>query len=436
MGNSIEHSKPKLALRTYLFLTSLIAPLLERHLKKRLGRGKEIPGRWREKLGEPSAERPDGTLIWIHAVGLGEVLALRGLIEQIHALRPDFEFLVTSGTRASAEVFGQNMPPACRHQFLPLDSPNYVMRFFDHWKPDLSIWAEQELWPGFVWQANKRNIPLALVNARMDKKAYAARKRLRSLYVDLYRRFALFDAQDIITARHLALLGAPNPIPVSGSLKPAAAALSNNQEAYQALKHALTGRRVWLAASSHAEDEQLAIAAHKDLLIVDPTLLLIIAPRFIDRKNEILQHIDSEGLNVSTRSLGLLPTATDNVYLADTLGEMGLWYRLCFAAHIGGSAGIIGGHNPWEAAHLGCAILHSGNIANFKSDYAKLHDLNAAKEISTPQDLALALQSGVIEKMTKSATQAAKQGVVPVQELCKKLIFLLETTDPSDEPKL
>jgi 3-deoxy-D-manno-octulosonic-acid transferase len=200
----------------------LVAPMV---LKRRVAKGKDLPDRWREKLGKPSQPRPDGPLIWLHAVGLGETLALRGLIAAMAAQSPQAEFLVTSTTRGSAEVLAQNLPPRTRHQFLPLDAPAYLARFLDHWRPVLSVWAEQDLWPGAVTAAAARGIPLALVNARMNAEAYARRRRWTGLYADLFARFALITAQDDATARHLQALGAKD-VSVTGSLKAAAPPLA------------------------------------------------------------------------------------------------------------------------------------------------------------------------------------------------------------------
>ena len=206
-------------LRLYLGLTGAAAPFATRHLKKRLLRGKEAPDRWREKLGETALPRPEGPLIWMHAVGLGEVLALRGLIDAMRAVRPDLHFLVTSSARASGEVFDRNRPPNTVHQFLPLDTRPFIRRFLDHWRPDLSVWAEQDLWPGFVVETHARGIPLAMINARMDARAFASRRRAARLYGDLYARFALIAAQDEATASHLRALAPGRAVAVMGSLK-------------------------------------------------------------------------------------------------------------------------------------------------------------------------------------------------------------------------
>ncbi|MFN6057924.1 MAG: 3-deoxy-D-manno-octulosonic acid transferase, partial [Paracoccaceae bacterium] len=208
------------ALRAYLAASRAIPLVARPVLRRRLARGKELPDRWREKLGEPGLPRPDGPLVWLHAVGLGETLALRGLIAALATEAPEAEFLVTSSTRGSAEVFAANLPPRTRHQFLPLDAPAYLRRFLDHWQPALSVWAEQDLWPGAVVATADRGIPLAMVNARMNADAYARRRRWQGLYADLFARFSLVTAQDATTAGHLQALGAAE-VRVTGSLKAA-----------------------------------------------------------------------------------------------------------------------------------------------------------------------------------------------------------------------
>ncbi len=179
-----------LLLRAWLALSPWLAPLARRHLLRRLARGKEDPARFREKLGQPSLPRPDGPLIWMHAVGVGEVLALPGLVTAIRARRSDVQVLITSSSRTSAEALAPNLPDGARHQFLPLDSLPFVHRFLDHWRPDLSVWAERDIWPAMVAETARRGIPLVLINGRMNAASYRAKTRARGLFRDLYARFA------------------------------------------------------------------------------------------------------------------------------------------------------------------------------------------------------------------------------------------------------
>lgn len=369
-------SDPKGAqLRLVLALTRAIPLVAPTILKRRLARGKDLPDRWREKLGEPSLSRPEGPLIWLHAVGLGETLALRGLIAALADQSPNTQFLVTSTTRASAEVMAANLPPRTRHQFLPLDAPGYLARFLDHWRPALSVWAEQDLWPGAVTATATRGIPLALVNARMNAEAYARRRRWTGLYADLFARFRLITAQDDATARHLQALGAKG-IHVTGSLKAAAPPLAADPDKLAETREALTGRNPVFLASSHPEDEFVALSA---LRAAHPRPCLLIAPRDPHRGAEIATRVAEHGLTATRRSAGQGPTA--DVWIVDTFGEMGLWYRLCATTLIGGTFGPTEGHNPWEPAALGSAILHGPRTANFAADFAALHQAGAAEAV-------------------------------------------------------
>ena len=397
------------ALRAYLAASRAIPLVARPILRRRLARGKELPHRWREKLGEPGLPRPDGPLVWLHAVGLGETLALRGLIAAMADQAPRLEFLVTSSTRGSAEVFAANLPPRTRHQFLPLDAPSYLARFLDHWRPALSVWAEQDLWPGAVVATTRRGIPLALVNARMNADSFARRQRGAGLFADLLARFALIAAQDEATAGHLRRLGAAE-VRVTGSLKTAAPPLGCDPALLEDLRPAMAGRRVVLLASSHAEDEAVTLAA---LARLQPRPLLLIAPRDPSRGAEIALQVAAQGLTATRRSAGQGPDA--DVWIVDTLGEMGLWYRLCPVTVIGGSFGATEGHNPWEPAALGSAILHGPHIANFAADYARMGNAEAARQVAAGTlGAVLALDHSAMAARAKVLSDAVRRDLGPL----------------------
>lgn len=399
----------------------LIAPLA---LRRRLRRGKEDPARWREKLAETSAWRPEGLLVWLHAVGLGEVMALRGLILELSARRPDLGFLITSTARSSAEVVGANLPPRTIHQFLPLDAPRFVGRFLDHWRPDLSVWAEQDLWPNFVREIHARGIPLALVNARMNDRAGRSRARAGRLYSDLYARFQLIAAQDEGSARELEALGAPGPVLRHVSLKVAAPALAADPVELETLATALGGRPCWCLGSSHPEDEAVAFAAlAAQRRQAGEGSLLIVAPRRIERGAEIAAAAKAAGFSVALRSSGAAPDGLD-VYVADTFGEMGLWYRLSDRVLMGGTFGPVEGHNPWEPARLGAAVLHGPRTANFAADYAAVDAAGAALPVADADALAAALGAD-LKPMGARGQALAEQGSADIADLADRLIALL-----------
>ena len=215
-------SKPRIGpmLRLVLGVGRILSPFARPVLKRRLAKGKEDPDRWLEKLGQASLPRPDGPLVWLHGVGVGEVMALRGLIESLAAARPDLQFLVTSSARSSGEVFANNLPAKTRHQYLPLDLPKPVAAFLDHWKPDLAVWSDQEIWPRLAVTSARRAIPQAYIAARITEKSAKAKARFGAAYGDLYRLLDLRHAQDEDTATHLReLMGDDSKVQVTGSLK-------------------------------------------------------------------------------------------------------------------------------------------------------------------------------------------------------------------------
>lgn len=391
-------------LRLYLAVSHLLPLVAPTLLKRRLAKGKENPERWREKMGVPSVARPDGPLVWMHAVGLGEVLALRGLIREMQEVQPDLNFLITSSARSSAEVMAKQLPPNTQHQLLPLDAPPYLKRFLEYWQPGLSIWAEQDLWPGAVALAHKRGVPLALVNARMNAAAFKRRARAKGLYGALLHFFRLVSAQESVTADHLIQLGARG-VKITGSLKSAAPPLEADPEALEALRLALEGRMPWCLASSHPADEALALQAQLTIFEHDRTRLLLIAPRDPHRADKIEAEAKALGLTVARRSRGEGPGRAA-VWIADTFGEMGLWYRLCPVTVIGGTFDEIEGHNPWEPAILGSAVLHGPRVANFAADFAELDREGAALPV-TADTLAGAL-------LTDHTAMAAR-----AQEICE-----------------
>ncbi|MDN5788417.1 3-deoxy-D-manno-octulosonic acid transferase [Pseudorhodobacter sp.] len=398
--------------RLYVLLTKALARIAPLYLRKRLARGKEDAARWREKLGQTAALRPEGRLIWLHAVGVGEVMALRGLIEALGRADPGLNFLVTSSARSSASVFATGLPGRTIHQYLPLDAPPFLARFLDHWRPDLVIWAEQDIWPAAVFATYARGTPQVLVNARMGQESFGKRRRFKGLYRDVLARYEDILAQDAASAVHLASLGAVAPR-VMGSLKAAAPVLPAKTAELERMVRMFAGRRVWVAASTHLEDEAVAMAAQAQLFTADPRWLLVLVPRDPNR------HLAME-LAFARRSTGQV-LAGEAVYLADTFGELGLWYRLAQAALIGGGFSKVEGHNPWEPAALGVAVLHGPRVANFAADYATLHGVDAAREVNDSNDLIGDLNAPDLAQVGARA-QALQRSAAPLDGLARDLL--------------
>ena len=411
----------------YSVLTSALAPLARPVLRRRLAQGKEDPGRWQEKLGSASLSRPSGQLVWMHAVGVGELLALRGLVAEISALMPSAAFLLTSVSNASAVAIARNMPERSLHQFLPLDLPGPRQRFFDHWQPDLAVWAEQDLWPGIVAEAARRGIPQAFINVRMNSSAFGRRRLTRPLWRALYQGFELVAAQDDASAGHVESLGAPAPVRVTGSLKPLAPPLADDAVMRESFQRALAGRPVWVAASTHAADEAAVFAAQKAILAARPETLAIVAPRYPERGREVKQAALASGFRTVRRTDCACPDPETEVYVADTVGEMGIWYRIAEVALVGGTfAESVQGHNPWEPARLGCAVLHGPHVANFTDDYAALALGAGTQAVREAKELAAAVLADGFADMADRALDVADRQADRVRALAADLTSFLK----------
>ncbi len=393
------------ALWAYLALTAVLAPLATPLLRRRLARGKEDPARWREKLGRTPAARPEGPLIWVHAVSVGEGLSVLPLLG---ALGGRAHVLLTCTTVTSARLMAGRAPAYVTVQFLPLDLPGPVRRFLRHWRPDVAVMVESEFWPRLIHATHARAVPLLLVNARISDASMLRWRRLRGLSRALLGRFSALTAPDAAAAAKLAALGAdPARITVTGSLKRGAERLPVDPALRAGLAAAIGDRPLWLAASTHPGEERLVAAAHRAVLDRLPQALLILAPRHPERGTAIRAELEAQGHRISQRSQGEAPQG--DIYLADTLGELGLWFDLAPVSFIGGSLVPVGGHNAYEPALHGSAILHGPHTGNFADLYARLDAAGGAVTVSagTLAPALLALQDGARrDAMTAAATAA------------------------------
>ena len=318
-------------------------------LEERARRGKEERTRLGERRGESHA-RPSGRLAWLHGASVGETLSMLPLIEKL--TQRGLTVLVTSGTVTSARLLEWRLPPGAIYQFVPLDVPAYARRFFDHWRPDIALIAESELWPNLIMEADKRDIPLVQVNGRMSERSYRRWQRMPAMIGALLGRFDLSLAQSRPDADRLSRLGAPR-VGVAGNLKfdvppPPAVPLR-----LSALAGLVGDRPVWIAASTHPGEEEQILAVHRTLMARFPNLLTIIAPRHPHRGEEIARLAEDARLHVGLRSRGLEPDGAIDIYVADTIGELGLFYRLAPVVFMGGSLAPHGGQTPSNPANWG-----------------------------------------------------------------------------------
>jgi 3-deoxy-D-manno-octulosonic-acid transferase len=377
-------------LQLYRTATRLGAPLVQAHLRRRLRLAKEDPGRLGERLGRAGAPRPAGALVWLHGASVGEALTVLPVADVLLAARPALEILLTTGTVTSARAVAGHLPPRVRHQYVPVDLPGAWRSFLDHWRPDLALLVESELWPNLIAETRARRIPMALLNARLSERSHRRWMRAPGMAKELLAAFEICLAQSAADGERLRDLGARR-VHVAGNLKHAAAPLPFDPFALDELRGTIGGRPVWLAASTHPGEEELMLDVHRRVAADLPGLLTIIAPRHPERGDALAHLIRERRLIAAQRSRGEAPSAECEVYLADTIGELGLLYRTARVAFIGRSLVEGGGHNPLEAARLGCPPLLGPHTGNFGEITEQLLAKGAAQRVANADQLAEAV---------------------------------------------
>jgi 3-deoxy-D-manno-octulosonic-acid transferase len=390
---------------------TLATPLAPAALAWRLHKGKENRARLAERMGQPSRTRPRGPLAWLHGASVGEGLALLPLVDQL--IERGFHVLVTTGTVTSADVLAARLPPRACHQFVPLDCPSFINRFLAHWQPDLTLIAESEIWPVMINQLHARHIPLVLVNGRMSPRSYARWQKCPQTIAALLSKFDLCLAQTEDDATRLIGLGAPR-VQVAGNLKYDVPAPPVDSTKLAQLSAIIGSRPLWVAASTHNGEEELIVQIHKRVAQVTEGLLTIIVPRHPQRGPEIAALAQKYGIAARLRSHGAIPDQNSKIYIADTIGELGLFYRLSGVVFVGKSLMAEGGQNPIEPAKLGCAILHGPHVNNFAEVYRELDASRGAAQVGDGDTLARALvmllsDAGLLRKMARASSDAVEQ---------------------------
>ena len=412
------------ALRAYRLLSAAAAPLVPLMLSRRLKQGKEHGGRINERRGIARVARPDGPLIWLHGASVGELASVLPLVERLRAR--GVGVLVTSGTVTSGGLAEQRMPRGVIHQFVPLDVPRFVRQFIDHWRPDLALLVEGDLWPNMIIEASARGIPLILVNARVSERSFRRWNYLRAAIVDLLQRFDLCLAGTLADAERLTALGAPR-VETAGNLKLDVPAPPADDKKLMQLKDAIALRPLIAAASTHPGEESAVIDAHRRLRASFPGLLAIIAPRHPERGPGVVELAAAAGLKAALRSRGERLDAATEIYVADTVGELGLIYRLAPVVFIGGSLIKHGGQNPIEAAKLGAAILHGPHVFNFTEIYDALDAAHGAELVVDGDRLTAAFGAWLSDPAArKRAADAAKATVESLGGALDRTLAALE----------
>jgi len=400
---------PTLFFPAYRALGALASPAVALLIGRRRRRGKEHPTRYRERWGHASAERPPGPLVWIHAASVGESLSVLPLIGRLRAERPRLSILMTSGTVTSARLLAERLPDGVIHQFAPLDLPRVAQRFIRHWRPQLSLFVESEIWPGLIRRAHKAGSRLALVNGRMSAKSFKGWQRLPGLGPLLLGHFELILAESQASAERFRGLGGAD-VRTLGNLKRAAAPLPVEEATLRRLRADIGERPLWLAASTHPGEEAQVLAAHTRLAETRPELLTILVPRHPNRGGELAALIGAQGLAFTQRSKGEVPEKGSAIYLADTLGELGLFYRLAPIVFLGGSLVPKGGQNLLEPVRLGCAVLAGPDLSNFAEEADAMAAAGALLQVADAAGLAGQLDALLAAPSRLAAMRAAASG--------------------------
>ncbi len=413
-------ASPTLLFYCYRALTGLIAPFAYRKVAAKLAAQGVSKPRQRERLGYASLPRPvlaeNAPLIWFHGASVGESLAAITLINKLKTRLPEARFLLTSGTATSASMAAKRLPEGCQHQFAPLDTTRSVRRFLTHWRPDAGIFVESELWPLTLAAAKATGTRLALVNARLSERSVKSWRAKLPTARYILGLFDLLLTQNEHVAQDILSLGArAERVYPSGNLKAGAAALPQVPGLVSEMQSALSERPVWIASSTHDGEEEVVLAAHRTLLQKHPDLCLLLAPRHPERAAEVCAKIAEAGLSYAQRSSGAALMQGTQVYLADTLGELGSWYALSPIVFLGGSLLPIGGHNPFEVAQAGATVLTGPGYSNFTETFPPMIAAGGAFEVTDAASLAKAVSLCLDDPQHLAAARDAALGFVKKQ---------------------
>lgn len=413
-----------IALQAYRYGLYVGEPAVAGLLAWRSRKGKEDPGRLPERRGLAGRARPTGPLAWMHGASVGEVLSLVGLIDGMIAR--GFSVLVTTGTRSAAELIGRRLPEGAVHQYMPLDAPRWIERFIDHWQPDLALVAESEIWPNTVIALHQRGIPLLLVNGRMSERSFKGWARSPRTAEALLSRIAICLAQTKDDAERFERLGAPR-VSVAGNLKYDSAVPPADDQQLAYLRDVVGDRPVWVAASTHPGEDAMVAEAHATLRARLPNLLTIVVPRHPHRGGDVAECATAVGLRSALRSRGGRPHGGVDLYVADTLGELGLFYRLAPLVFLGGSMTRRGGQNPIEPTRLDAAILHGPNVQNFAEVYRALDEAGGAMMVADAGELATAVGDLLLDTpRSRAMADAGNAALRPFEGAVERTLAILD----------
>ena len=367
----------------YVILWQLLGAIVPLWLAWRENKGKEERPRLGERYGRTNVARPAGKIFWVHAASVGEANAILPLVLRLIDEHPNWHALMTTGTVSSARLLADKLPERAIHQYIPLDHPAYVKRFLNHWQPDIVLWSESELWPNLLAGVAARHTPFWLVNGRMSPRSFARWRNVPKIAANLLSVFSGIYAGSTRDAEHYSVLASPANVPVQfvGNLKYDVPELEVDAHSLLQLQENIGNRPVLLAASLHPGEDLPVAELHRRLKMRFPDLLTILVPRHAPRGDAIAELLNREGIQLAQRSRFEAITPHVEMYLADTMGELGLFYRLARVAFIGGSLVPHGGQNPLEPVRLGVPVLAGLYMQNFSQICEVLEQAGAIKRL-------------------------------------------------------
>ena len=416
-----------LTLKIYQIITYIIRPLFFIFFFIRILNNKEEKGKFLERKGFSKNKRPPGKLIWIHAASVGETLSALPLIDSLLSFSSDYNILLTTGTKTSKNLISERNLERVIHQYFPWDAIAYCDRFLNNWKPDIIIFLESEIWPNHLIQAKKRGIPIVLVNARMTEKSKVRWLKFKKTINHLLSVFSLIISQDSTSNMRLKELGAKNTL-TYGNLKHDSDRLPVNSKIFSQFETNSFGRNILVASSTHVGEEGRILKIFKSLLISMPNLLLVLAPRHPDRRNDVINEIKKAGFFASDfilRSNSLNFDKNTKIFILDSIGELGYFYKKSNSVILGGAFEKFGGHNPIEPARFGNAIFTGVNYYNFEEEYNNLVECNGAKVLKNDRDIEVIKDIDLVKKMALNSKNYSDSLGGVADKIILKIVGLL-----------
>ena len=416
-----------LSLKIYQIITYIIRPFFFIFFCIRILNNKEEKGKFYERKGFSRNKRPPGKLIWIHAASVGETLSAIPLIEGLLSFSSNYNILLTTGTKTSKNLVIERNLKRVIHQYFPWDAKTYCDRFLNNWRPDIAIFLESEIWPNHLIQIKKRGIPIVLVNARMTEKSKVRWLKFKKTISHLLSIFSLIISQDNTSKKRLEELGAKDTL-IYGNLKHDSDILPVNSRIFSQFEISCSGRNILVASSTHIGEELRVLKIFKNLLPSIPNLLLVLAPRHPDRRNDVIDEIKKAGFFTSDfilRSNSLNFDKNTKIFILDSIGELGYFYKKANSVILGGAFKKLGGHNPIEPARFGNAIFTGGNFYNFEEEYNNLVECNGAKVLKDDRDIEIIKDADLVKKMAINSKIYAESLGGAADKIVLKIVGLL-----------